>query len=129
MEADMKKTIGICFFAGVLLVLGIGSFLFLNGSGRTKEQQDMQIAETTEQEAEPEQPEAEESMKVQGPFQYIIREKDGVLVVYEQDGETVLLETNIKLEALDEETKELFRTGVPILDERELYDLLESYSS
>lgn len=126
----MKKTIGICFFAVVLLVLGIGGFLFLNGSGQTKEQQETQIAEeTTEQEGETGQPEAEESMKVQEPFRYIIREKDGFLVVYEQDGETIHLETNIKLETLDEEAKELFREGVPILDERELYDLLESYSS
>lgn len=125
----MKKTIGICFFAGILLVLGAGGFLFLMGSGEVKEQQEPQIAEVTEQTIETEQPEAEESMKVQEPFRYIIREQDGVLVVYEQDGETVVLETNIKSETLDEETRELFRTGVPILDERELYDLLESYSS
>lgn len=125
----MKKTIGICFFAGLLLAGILGAFLFLRGSGETERPEELQVAEATEQVMPTERPEAAESMQVQKNFRYIIREKDGILVVYEKDGKTILLETNIKTEQLDEETKKVFEQGVYIEDERELYDLLESYSS
>lgn len=125
----MKKTIGICFFAGLLLVGILGAFLFLRGSGETEQQEELQVAEATEQVMPTERPETAESMNVQKDFRYIIREKNGILVVYEKDGETILLETNIKTEHLDEETRKAFEQGVYIEDERELYDLLESYSS
>lgn len=129
MEAKMKKTIGICFFAGILLMGILGAFFFLKGSGETERPEELQVAEETEQLVPTERPEAAESMNVQKAFRYIIRETNGVLVVYEKDGETVLLETNIKVEHLDAEAREAFEQGIFIEDERELYDLLESYSS
>ena len=73
--------------------------------------------------------EVAESMARQEPFCYVIREQDGLLVVYEQDGETILLETHIEVKALDGDTQEALREGIRVLDEQELYDLLESYSS
>lgn len=129
MEEEMKRTIGICFFAGILLFGILGAFLFRNESDEMERQEELQVAEGTEQVMPTELPEAAESMNVQKAFRYIIREKDGVLIVYEKDGETVLLETNIKVEHLDAEAREAFEQGVFIEDERELYDLLESYSS
>ena len=52
-----------------------------------------------------------------------------MLIVYESDGETVLLETNIRLHGLSDETKALLKEGIPVTDEQELYDFLENYSS
>lgn len=129
----MKKTIGICLFAAIALTVVFVLFTQMESSEARKpeDMQQHQTARETEQaQKEPEgQPEITESMTVQEPYEYILKETDGVLVVYEKDGATVLLETNIKVSGLDTDTRFLLKDGVRIRDERELYDLLESYSS
>ena len=61
---------------------------------------------------------------------YLLRmDDDGILKVYEADGITLLFETNIRAERLSVQTREQLSNGIPVDDERELYDLLESYSS
>ena len=77
--------------------------------------------------AEPE--ELAQSMSIQEPYAYLLREKDGFLAVYGQDGTTFLFETNIRMRSLDEEMQAKVEAGIPFADERELYDFLESYSS
>lgn len=124
----MKKTIGICFFAALFLAGAIFLFLQLESS-EAKKPEDMPVAEETEQAVQTEQPESTESMTVQEPYQYVLKDKDGVLVVYEKDGVTVLLETNIKVSTLEAEKQEMLKQGIFVADEQELYDLLESYSS
>ena len=80
-----------------------------------------------EETAEPE--ELAQSMSIQEPYAYLLREKDGFLAVYGQDGTTFLFETNIRMRSLDEEMQAKVEAGIPFADERELYDFLESYSS
>lgn len=127
LEADMKKTIGICFFMAVVLVGAVG-MLSLQRSAGEDGQGEASRGEAVGEIQETEQ-EVAESMARQEPFCYVIREQDGLLVVYEQDGETILLETHIEVKALDSDTQEALREGIRVLDEQELYDLLESYSS
>lgn len=124
----MKKTTGICFFAVCLLAAVGGTFLFRKTASE-KVPETEQIAEIPTENREEKQPEAAESMNVQEPFRYVLREKDGLLVVYEQDGKTILLETNIAVAHLDETTRASLTDGIYVQSEEELYDLLESYSS
>lgn len=123
----MKKTIGICLFTVILTVCIFGSVIILNALSE-RQQNEMEIADATEMQTE-ESPQLAESMQVQEAYRYLLVEEDGVLIVYEKDGKTVLLETNIKLHGLDEETQKQLHEGIWITDEEELYDFLESYSS
>lgn len=124
----MKKTMGICLFAVLLAICVYGGVMILNNVEERGKNQ-LEIADANEKSTEDEQTELAESMQVQQAYRYLLKEKDGLLVVYEKDGETVLLETNIGLQGLDEETRKLLQEGIKVTDEKELYDLLESYSS
>ena len=128
----MKRTIGICVVVLVLVgALVWGGYRILEAQRKDihddKVTEKITVAET--ETAVPEDERTTESMTVQEPFVYILRETDGMLVVYEQDGVTVWMETGIRTEHMEPEVVKLFRDGVTIRDERELYDLLESYSS
>lgn len=124
----MKKTISICLFIVILTMCVTGGMIILDFLEK-KNYDPMEIAKATEQSTETEEIAFTESMQVQKPYRYLLIEEDGMLVVYEEDGRTVLLETNIQLHGLDEKTLELLKQGIWISDESELYDLLESYSS
>lgn len=123
----MKKTMGICLFTVMLTACIFGGVIILNTLSE-RQQNEMKIADATEVQTE-EPPHLAESMQVQQTYRYLLVEEDGILIVYEKDGETILLETNIKLHGLDEETQKQLHEGIWITDERELYDFLESYSS
>ncbi len=124
----MKKTIGICLFFTVLSICAAGSIFFFWNAHR-QSQAEQRLAEATESGEIAETEEVLESMQPQKPYRYLLVEENGVLIVYESDGETILLETNIKLHGLDETTKIMLKRGIPVMDEEELYDFLESYSS
>lgn len=124
----MKKTMSICLFT-VILVVCFVSGIFLLGKTNGNSSEKNELAETTEQMAETEEAELAESMLVQDADCYFVIEENGVLVVYEQDRKTVLLETNISLHGVDEATHRLLQEGIWLTDEKELYDFLESYSS
>ncbi len=124
----MKKTIGICLFTVVLTFCVFGSAIIWNALSERR-QNEPDLADATEMQTQTEAPELAESMQVQESFRYLLVEEDGFLIVYEKDGETVLLETNIRVHGLDEGTRKLLHDGIWITDEEELYDLLESYSS
>lgn len=124
----MKKTMSICLFT-VILVVCFVSGIFLLGKTNGDSSEKNELAETTEQMAETEEAELAESMLVQDADRYFVIEENGVLVVYEQDRKTVLLETNISLHGVDEATHRLLQEGIWLTDEKELYDFLESYSS
>ena len=122
----MKRTIGICLFAAVMLLVGglCGKTAFDAGRIRTAEEtvtEDAAVAQTER---------TAESMQIQKTCRYLLRmDDDGILKVYEADGITLLFETNIRAERLSVQTREQLSNGIPVDDERELYDLLESYSS
>ncbi len=124
----MKKTIGICLFTVILAVCVFSSVVIWNNLSAQR-QNNPELADATEMQLETELPELAESMQVQETYRYLLVEENGVLVVYEKDGRTALLETNIKVEGLNEETQKLLHEGIWITDEEELYDFLESYSS
>lgn len=126
----MKRTISICLF----VALALFGALFAAWTIRTPESLEMeQISTEVPLDAEPtevtEQWEVAESMVLKPSARYVIGEKEGFLVVYEADGDTVYLETNIRLEHLSPEAQEAIKNRIYIQDDKELYDFLESYSS
>ncbi len=127
MEDNMKKTISICLFAALLLAVCLFAAFYRNR--RPEEALPDATLVATEQATESAQPVTAESMQVQKAYRYILRAKDDFLVVYEQDGTTILLETHIHIDELSDETKALLTDGIYVESESELYDLLESYSS
>lgn len=123
----MKKTMSICLFT-VILAVCFASGLFLWGSIEHPVDE-TELVEDMEQMTETEEIALVESMQIQENYRYLLIEENGFLVVYEQDGKTVLFETNISLYGVDEETRQLLQSGIWVTDESELYDFLESYSS
>ena len=124
----MKRTIGICLFAAVMLLVGglCGKNAFDAGRIRTAEETEA----VTEDAAVAQTERTAESMQIQETCRYLLRmDDDGILKVYEADGITLLFATNIRAERLSVQTREQLSDGIPVDDERELYDLLESYSS
>ncbi len=122
----MKKTTGICLFLALLLACVTGLFFLYKPDRESLPEEPPQLM-AEEETAEPE--ELAQSMSIQEPYAYLLREKDGFLAVYGQDGTTFLFETNIRMRSLDEEMQAKVEAGIPFADERELYDFLESYSS
>ena len=124
----MKKTIGICLFAIMLSLGTVGGWMLWNAipKGEPVRQEPILLATETDTEQDPV---TAELMKIQEPYRYILQEKNGVLVVYEHDGETIRMETNIQTHGFDDGTKLLLRQGIHVKNDAELYDLLESYSS
>lgn len=127
LEDDMKKTIGICLFAALLFVMSLFFGRWKVQTEKVPKETPLSVAETETEEKD--KPEAAPSMQVQKTYRYVLREENGLLTVYEKDGKTILLETNIRVEHLSEETRRLLSEGIYVQDEKELYDLLESYSS
>ena len=111
----MKRTIGICLFAAVMLFAGglCGKNAFDAERIRTAEETEA----VTEDAAVTQTERTAESMQIQKTCRYLLRmDDDGILKVYEA-------------ERLSVQTREQLSDGIPVDDERELYDLLESYSS
>lgn len=119
----MKKTTAICLSVGVLAAsLCLLAVLWPRNDEIPKE---VLLAETETEDAA----EYTESMAVKEPYEYLLKSRDGFLVVYEKDGKTLLFETNIRTANLEEELLEKLEPGIGFSNERELYDFLESYSS
>lgn len=124
----MKKTMSICLFTVILAICfwgGISLWKYAEGNSLKNDE----LAESTEQMTEMQEAELAESMYVQETYRYFLIEENGVLLVYEQDKKTVLLETSISPQGVDEATHRLLQEGIWLTDEKELYDFLESYSS
>ena len=125
----MKKTIGICFFADLMLLCTLGLY-FLWKPEAQKPFQETQIAEEIEMNTNTEtQTETTEIMSIQKTYVYRILARDDRLAVYESGSEEMLFETNIKVSDLDKALQERVREGIDFMNENELYDFLESYSS
>jgi len=70
-----------------------------------------------------------ESTATVEPYQYLLREEEGYVVVYAADGKTVFEHTAILMRSLSEDLQEEIGRGKPIYSEADLYDFLESHSS
>lgn len=62
-------------------------------------------------------------------YLYIVRDEDGKLVAYLEDGKTVYMETGIRTENLNTELQEKSRRGIGFMTLEDLYSFLENYSS
>lgn len=142
----MKKTVGICLLASFFVLYTFGLYLLwkpkeepLQKAKRMPYESEIAyeegaptedlLMESTLKESMLKESTLKESMNIQQPYVFLVSEQDGVLVVYEADGETVLFETNVRVQNLDAELQEKVKEGLPFVNEHDLYDFLESYSS
>lgn len=132
----MKKTVGICLLASFFVLYTFGLYLLwkpkeepLQKAKRMPFASEIAYEEGASTEDLLMESTLKESMIIQQPYAYLVLEQDGVLVVYEADGETVLFETNVRVQNLDAELQEKVKEGLPFVNEQELFDFLESYSS
>lgn len=125
----MKKMISICFLLFAVFIGLVAVFFWML---KTPDELvvpyevalDSEYADLTETEEA-----LAASVSIQKNYMYLLRVEEGRLVVYEKDGETLYLETNIRYEDLDDEMKKKANAGIPFENDRELYEFLENYSS
>ena len=127
----MKKTTSICLFTGMIFLLVMVVYLLFTQQNTGEKEQDLAAA-TEEMPAETDtekELKTTESLAVYEPYAYIIKQKDGILVVYQSDGITEFFETNIRIRDLNEDMVKKLENGIRFSDDQELYAFLESYSS
>ncbi len=62
-------------------------------------------------------------------FRFFIKEADGLVNIYREDGTTLYETTDIPVSLLPEALRREIRAGKGVATEQELYDFLENYSS
>ena len=121
----MKRNIGICIF--VLFVIAVGVTVLMNNinadSNEINTKDNIINTQSVDTEA---MIKTNAQVEVEG---YYIGISDNTIVVYENDGQTVYLETNIAVAHLSENTIERLNKRILCKNLNEVYDLLESYSS
>lgn len=128
----MKKTTSICLFTGMIFLLLVMVVYLLFTQQDTGEKEQDLAAATEEMPAETD---TEKELKTTGSlavyesYAYVIKQKDGILVVYQSDGITEFFETNIRIRDLNEDMVKKLENGIRFSDDQELYAFLESYSS
>lgn len=119
----MNRKISICIIIVIIAILLVLAGIWY-GKNSTDEEPVTEIPEVTE---------AETTIVASGSevitYAYIVRAVDQNLVVYLGDGETVYMETGIKIERLSEEQQIQAEQGIGFKTEESLYDFLESYAS
>lgn len=128
----MKKTTGICLFTGMiflLLILVVYLLSIQQNTGIGKENLTASTERTSDENDTEQIVRSTEIIAICEPYTYVIKQKNGVLVVYQSDGVTEFFETNIRIRDLDADMVEKIENGIFFSDDRELYDFLESYSS
>jgi hypothetical protein len=128
----MKKTTGICLFTGMiflLLILVVYLLSIQQNTGIGKENLTASTERISDENDTEQIVRSTEIITICEPYTYVIKQKNGVLVVYQSDGVTEFFETNIRIRDLDADMVEKIENGIFFSDDRELYDFLESYSS
>lgn len=128
----MKKTTGICLFTGMiflLLILVVYLLSIQQNTGIVKENLTASTESISDENDTEQIVRSTEIIAICEPYTYVIKQKNGVLVVYQSDGVTEFFETNIRIRDLDADMVEKIENGIFFSDDRELYDFLESYSS
>lgn len=125
----MKKMISICLLL-FFIFIGLTAVFFQMLHRQDELVVPYEMAQNTEivPETETQEP-LQAIMSIQKNYAYLIRVDEGRLVVYESDGETIYLETNIRYADLDDEMQKKAEEGIPFENARELYEFLENYSS
>lgn len=121
----MKKTVVICIFCVLIL---IGTIYVVKENQKIEKSQPESVAKSTEENVTTEA-KLKESMTYDFPYSYLIKEKDGYLVVYEKDGSTIYFESQIPLDELEEKIQAEVKAGKKFTDLEDVYDFLESCSS
>ena len=62
-------------------------------------------------------------------FRFFIKEADGLVNMYREDGNTLYETTDIPVSLLPEALRQEIQAGKGVATEQELYDFLENYSS
>lgn len=131
----MKKTCSIRLLLGIVLLttaLGISTGFFA-GTRKNWSNYERRIAlledEIQKQTEEIQEKEAKESLKVVEPYEYILMEEQGYVVVYLTDKKTIYAVTDICIAELPEELQMEIADGKYIGSEEQLYNFLENYSS
>ena len=129
---DEKNDEYLPFYRNDLSFIGHGCLFTVYTTGNTGEKEQDLAAATEEMPAETDtekELKTTESLAVYEPYAYIIKQKDGILVVYQSDGITEFFETNIRIRDLNEDMVKKLENGIRFSDDQELYAFLESYSS
>ena len=128
----MKKTTSICLFTGMiflLLILTVYLLFTQQNAGAGKKDISAATEEILAENDTAENIRTTESIAIYEPYTYVIKQKDGILVVYQSHGVTEFFETNIRVRDLDEEMIKKSENGIFFSNDQELYAFLESYSS
>lgn len=129
----MKKTTSIRLFLVLATLVccgayGGGYYFSMQQSQKPAEletaRKDAALAEDSQKYAE-----STESAAVVAPYEYILCEEDGYIIVFYADRETVYANTDIPLNSLSSQMQKEILEGKFIYSETELYNFLESYSS
>ncbi len=121
---NMNRKVSICIFVLILIILII-VILEMAGEDRGTPLPETQT-QVTQIETEP------AVIANSNPivnYQYIARIVDERIVIFESDGKTVYLETDIKANTLSAYIREQAQSGIGFLNEAGMFDFLESYSS
>lgn len=133
----MRKKCSIrLLLAGILLAAAIcGSLGFFVGTQKSWSNYEKRITLLQEQNeslaARQEQKEVDamESLNVVEPYEYILMEEKGYVVVYHTDRKTVYASTDIMIARLPDTLQAEIKKGKYINSEEQLYSFLENYSS
>ena len=128
----MKKTTGICLFTGMiflLLILVVYLLSIQQNTGIGKENLTASTERISDENDTEQIVRSTEIIAICEPYTYVIKQKNGVLVVYQSDGVTEFFETNIRIRDLDADMVEKIQNGIFLSDGRDLYNCLECYSS
>lgn len=110
----MKKTTSICLFTGMIFLLLVMVVYLLFTQQDTGEKEQDLAAATEEMPAETDtekELKTTESLAVYESYAYVIKQKDGILVVYQSDGITEFFETNIRIRDLNEDMVKNWKMG------------------
>ena len=124
----MKKTTSICLFTGMIFLLLVMVVYLLFTQQDTGEKEQDLAAATEEMPAETDtekELKTTESLAVYEPYAYVIKQKDGILVVYQSDGITEFFETNIRIRDLNEDMVKKLENGIRFSDDQEFGELFQ----
>ena len=129
-EFIMKKSSSICLFlfvAVLICCIAYGGGYYLS-SYNSKKRTEQNLAQN-EQKQQEEYSDSVKSDAVVNPFEFVLGEENGYIIVYNADKKTVYSKTDIRLDNLSAQLQKEIIVGKLIYSESELYNFLESYSS
>lgn len=132
----MKRRCSIRLLVGTSLFVAAffgcaGFFVGILKSQNTYEKQITLLEAENEKlvKAENEEQDVKESLNVVEPYEYILLEEKGYVVVYHTDRKTLYASTDILVSELPEKLQKEIEEGKYISSEEQLYNFLENYSS